>query len=130
MNPLTATSLYAAIFGLLFIVITLRVGLYRRDTNILFGDGDDKQLLLRIRAQANFTETVPIALILIALMELAGANAIWLYSLGSLLVIGRTAHYLQLSGLIRPILFRAWGMLGTFLVYVTASVWLLLNVAV
>ena len=41
---------------------------------IYIGDGDDPQMLLRIRSQANFIETVPIALILFFAMESMGVQ--------------------------------------------------------
>ena len=117
---------YASLLGLLFIPFTLRVGFYRIQNKILIGDGDDPEMLRRIRGQANFIETVPLALILLVLMALCGAGDIWLHALGSLLVFGRVAHYVGLTeigpGVLRPI-----GMISTMLVYLVPSGWLLLH---
>lgn len=129
-SALTVTSLYAALLGLMFIPFTMRVGLYRGKTGIHIGDGDDPALLKRIRGQANFIETVPLALILLILMELGGASSTWMHSLGAALTLGRLAHYLQLTDLVSPILFRIGGMLATLLVYIISSCWLLINVTV
>ncbi|MBT8148343.1 MAG: glutathione S-transferase [Pseudomonadales bacterium] len=126
-NSLTITALYAALLGLLFIPFTARVGIYRARNQINLGDGGDPELLKRIRGQANFVETVPLALLLIALMELAGASTTWLHVLGILLVTGRIAHYLQITGFVQPLLFRGGGMGATIFVYLAGSVWLLLN---
>jgi uncharacterized membrane protein YecN with MAPEG domain len=80
---LSVTPLYAAILGLIFLPITARVGLYRVKSNILIGDGGDAECLRITRGQQNFTETVPIALILLVLMELCGASNTWLHTLGA-----------------------------------------------
>lgn len=126
---LAISSLYVALLGLLFIPFTMRVGLYRIANKILIGDGDDAKLLKLIRAQANFVETVPIAIVLLVLMELGGASSTWLHALGATLVIARIAHYLCMSGLVRMLPLRTGGMIGTFAVYLLAAGWLLLNVA-
>lgn len=121
------TAIYAAVLGLLFLPMTLRVGLYRNKSGISLGDGGDEELTKRIRAHANFTETVPIALLLIALVEMSGAGSTWIHVLGLLLVLGRISHYLQLSGLISPLIFRVLGMVATLSVYPISSIWLLLH---
>ena len=119
------TSLYAALLGLLFIPFTLRVARYRYQHRISLGDGDDRKLMKLIRAQGNFVETVPLALILMLLMEMSGASSVWLHSLGIALVLGRLSHYLQVSGMLKPLLFRMLGMVATIAVYLAASLWLL-----
>ncbi|MBL4827781.1 MAG: MAPEG family protein, partial [Spongiibacteraceae bacterium] len=48
------TSLYAALFGLILLPITMRVGLRRIATKVWFLDGGDDELLRRIRSHANF----------------------------------------------------------------------------
>lgn len=55
-------------------------------------DGGDTPLLTRIRAHGNFTETVPMALILMALLESRGLQPTWLWALGICLVLGRVLH--------------------------------------
>ena len=56
--------LTAAVFAVLHVIFTLRVGGYRFSNNISLGDGGDKELLNRIRGHGNFIEQVPIALVL------------------------------------------------------------------
>lgn len=121
---LPITSLYAAIFGIILIAITFRVGIVRARTGLSFGDGGDEMLLRRIRSQANFLEHVPITLILMSLTEMNGASAVYLHSLGGLLLIARITHYLTLN--ISPMAFpRALGMVGTFAANLMGSGWLL-----
>lgn len=125
---LTITPLYIGILAFLFIPFTLYVGMYRAKSGIYLGHDNDETMLRRMRAQANFVETVPLALILLVTMEFSGAGTTLLHSLCSVLVIGRIAHYLQLSGILQPMLLRAGGMLLTIAVYLVGSIWLLLKV--
>lgn len=124
---LTITPLYVAIFALLFLPFTFYVGMYRAKSGIFLGHDNDEEMLRRMRAQANFVETVPLALILLIAMEVSGASSTLLHSLGSVLVVGRVAHYLQLSGILKPIILRAGGMLLTIAVYLVGSIWLLIK---
>lgn len=121
------TSLYAALLGIMLIPFTLRVGLYRVKNGINLGDGQDEEMIRRIRAHANFTEFVPIALILLGLVEVAGASSILVHALGAALTLGRLSHWLQLSGLVKPLAFRAGGMLATLLTILISSVWLIVH---
>ncbi|MFK7978117.1 MAG: MAPEG family protein [Halioglobus sp.] len=121
---LSVTPLYAALLGLLFIPFTMRVGFYRLSSKIFVGDGGDDEMVRRMRSQANFIETVPLALILIVVMELMGAGSYWLHGLGALLVVARLLHYLGMSG-IGPELGRPIGMFGTFSVYLISCGWVL-----
>lgn len=124
MISVSITALFAALLALIQIVFTLRVGLYRRANSISLGDGGDKEMLSRIRAHANFIETVPMALLLLLLNELSGLSSVWLYSLGSLLVAARLTHYASIA-FGTALIFRVLGMMGTLVVIVTSAVLLL-----
>ena len=121
---LAITPVYVAVLGLFFVPITLRVGLYRVNNKIDIGDGGDKHLLRIMRAQANFIETVPLAVIMLVLMEVAGAPPVWLHSVGGLLVGGRLVHYIGLSGM-GPFIGRPIGIFATLISYLVAAGWLL-----
>jgi uncharacterized membrane protein YecN with MAPEG domain len=121
----TISTIYAAILGLLFVPFTVYVGSYRAKHKILLLDGGDKELARRIRAQGNFIETVPLAVILIVLMELNGASATWLHTLGVVLVVARVMHYLTIATNPANTVPRALGMVGTLGVYLAAAGWLL-----
>jgi uncharacterized protein len=123
---LSITPFYIAILGILFFPFTLRVGLYRVKNNISIGDGQDEELIKRNRGQGNFIETVPLAVILILLMELLGASSTWLHALGVLLVGGRLLHYLGITGL-GPFLCRPIGMFATMTIYLVAPSWILIS---
>lgn len=86
------TPLYAAIIGILFLVLTVRVIRYRRSNQIGLGDGGDKGLLKRSRAHANCAEFAPLGLLLMFLVEETGSQAWVVHAIGILLVVGRIAH--------------------------------------
>lgn len=120
------STMYAAILGLLFVPFTMYVGLYRAKHKITLLDGGDQVLARRIRAQGNFVETVPLAVILLVLMELNGAGSALLHSLGAVLVVARVMHYVTIATNPSNTPPRALGMIGTLSVYIVASGWLLL----
>ena len=124
---LSVTPIYVGILGLLFVPMTVRAGLYRVKSNILIGTGEDPEMVRRMRGQANFVETVPMALFLLITMELLGATNIWLHSLGSLLVVGRVARYLGLTEL-GPVFLRPVGMVATLLTILIGAIWVLVSV--
>jgi len=123
-NSLSVTPIYLGLLGLMMVPITLRVGLYRLKNKVDLGDGGDKHLLRMIRSQANFVETVPLAAVLLVVMELMGAGDTWLHALGAGLLAGRILHYLGLSRM-GPFVGRPAGMVLTFLVYLVSSGWIL-----
>lgn len=121
---LSITPIYIALLGLFFVPITLRVGIYRVNNKISLGDGGDKELLKRMRAQANFIETVPLVVIMLVLMELAGAPSAWLHGVGGTLLAGRLLHYIGLTG-IGSFVCRPIGIFATLGTYLAAAGWLL-----
>lgn len=108
------TPLYAAILALMFILLSLRVILLRREVRVALGDGGNSQLLRRQRVQGNFAEYVPFALVLMALAELQGAAAWTLHLIGVALLVGRIAHAAGVSRTPEPYRLRVAGMGLTF----------------
>jgi uncharacterized membrane protein YecN with MAPEG domain len=91
------TALYAGLLGILMLILALRVVAVRRATSIGLGDGGDALLFSRIRIHGNAAEYVPLALILMLILELNGGSARWLHVLGVALLVGRLAHAQGLS---------------------------------
>ena len=92
------TLLFASILALFKVVLLVRVSLARRSRNIGIGSGGDPLLQRRVRVHANFVEQVPMALLLMALAEMAGLTPAWLWGLGIALLLGRVLHAIGLSG--------------------------------
>jgi uncharacterized protein len=86
------TLIIAAAMGLLNLWLGLRVSQVRKARKVMVGDGAQPELLARGRAHANFNEYVPIALILMLLVELRVGASPWLWAVGAALVIGRVLH--------------------------------------
>jgi uncharacterized membrane protein YecN with MAPEG domain len=86
------SSIYAGISALLIVWLSLNVIKLRRAKKVILGDGGETELQYAIRAQGNATEYIPIALILLILLELSGIN-IWLVHLGGIaIIVGRWFH--------------------------------------
>lgn len=111
---MTITPIYAGLLGLVFIVLSMRVIKVRRVAQIGLGDGGNQLLLSRQRAQGNFAEYVPIALILMALAELQDAQAWIVHAIGLTLIAGRIMHAYGLSQEPKSYRFRIYGMSCTF----------------
>jgi uncharacterized protein len=91
------TGLYAAILALLVLGLAIRVMLIRRRTRIGLGDGGDRSVACAIRAHGNATEYVPLALILLLVLELNQTVPLLLHAFGIALVIARLVHAFGLS---------------------------------
>ena len=116
------TALYAALLTPVLIMLTSRVIGYRRAGRVEIGDGGDRQLLRRMRVHANFVETVPMALILLALAESVKAPHLVLHVAGATLLAGRLLHAYGLSQEPHNMTFRVGGMVLTFASLAVAAV--------
>jgi uncharacterized protein len=111
----TLTLLFAGLCALLQTALTALVIARRAQSGVNLLDGGDAPLMHRIRAHGNFIETAPMALLLMALLEMNGLAAPWLWGFGALLVAGRLLHaYGLLKGGTSPA--RAVGMVMTLFV--------------
>lgn len=107
---LAATSLYAGLLGLWVLFLTARVILYRRSAKISLGDGASPEMSLRVRCHGNAVETVPLALILLALTEVSGAPGWVVHGLGLMLLTGRLLHGAYFFGGAKVLALRVTGM--------------------
>lgn len=90
--PLAITALYALVLALIGSYLAFRAGGRRGATGISIWYGDDTQLALEMRRHANFVEFVPLALILMAIVELNGIAPWVLHTAGGILVVSRVLH--------------------------------------
>jgi uncharacterized protein len=88
--PVTLTT--AALCAGLQVALTALVIARRLQSGISLLDGGDTTLRRRMRAHGNLTETAPLALLMLALLELAAAPRALLVGLAGLLVLGRLLH--------------------------------------
>jgi len=116
------TAIYAALLGLMMIGLSGYVSAKRAKTGVSIGDGGDPALLERIRRHGNFTEAVPIALLLMALAEMLGAGNGWIHAAGIILVGARLVHPIGIMAAEVNSMFRFAGSMGTFVAMLIAIV--------
>jgi uncharacterized membrane protein YecN with MAPEG domain len=126
MPPVT-TLIIAVALAVVNLWLSIRTGQARSAAKVSIGDGDHPLLIARMRAHANFTEYVPMALILMALIESNHGNGQLLWLFGMALVVGRILHPF---GMERPSPnpFRITGILLTYLVTAALIVWAIILV--
>ncbi|RUO19335.1 glutathione S-transferase [Aliidiomarina iranensis] len=122
---LPVTSLFAALLTLLYLVLAIRIIRLRWRDRVGIGNGEAMDLQASIRIHGNFNEYVPLALILLALMEFNGASAMWLYGLGGLLFFARVNHAIGLTKSIGTSVYRSIGVLGTFVMLLLSAAYLI-----
>ena len=124
------TLLFASLHALLLLALIAPISRHRHRHKIGLGSGGDPVLERKIRAHANFIEFVPIALVLLALLELAGLQPGWLWMFGGTLLLARVMHALGLSRHAGYSFGRFWGTVLTMLVLLgmaVAGLWLSLR---
>ena len=125
-----ATTLWAALLAPVCLWLSLRVIGERRRAGVAIGAGDDPVLERAIRAQGNFTEYVPFALVLLALAEAGGTPGWVIHPLGAALLAGRIAHGWGIVRQPEDHRFRVGGMMATFAVIAAAALAALVAVSV
>jgi hypothetical protein len=118
---------YAALLAFLFVYLSVRVMRARQEAGVAIGTGGNPMLERRIRVQANFAEYVPLALILLLLMELRGHAAWYLHLLCLALLAGRAAHAWGVSQQPDDMRARGAGVVLTIAVLVAAGLTLLIG---
>ena len=120
-----ATAVYAAVLGLLGAILTVNVIVNRARHNVTQGDGGVPALAQAIRAHCNFAEQVPLALILVGLVEAFGYRSMIIHGLGVVLLIGRLLSAWGLATTLTLSFGRQAGATLTILVVAVASVLIL-----
>lgn len=123
----TISLLFASLHVLLMLALMVPISLHRRRQSIGLGDGGDPVLLRKIRVHANFVEHVPLALLVLALLELGGLPQSLLWLLGVALLLGRLLHAAGLSRRSGYSFGRFWGTAitwGVLLAMALAGAWL------
>lgn len=98
MLVLPVTLTIAAGAALVNIWLMFRCGKARSVAGVSIGDGGNEFLIRRMRAHANFIESAPFVLILIAALEATGGTNNWLWGIGIAYIVGRLAHGLGMDG--------------------------------
>jgi uncharacterized membrane protein YecN with MAPEG domain len=117
-------AFYVAINALIMLVLGVLVTRARVKTQTPIGDGNIPEMAGPLRAHANNTEYVPMALLLMWVLCLpAIGGPIWLiHGIGATLTIGRILHAIALSRSIGPTPLRLIGMALTWIAYIAGIV--------
>lgn len=121
------TGFYAACLTWLLIGLSVHTIRQRRLKWVALGDGGERALVRAIRAHANFAEYVPMALVLMLIVEMLGLASAWLHLLGISLLFGRLVHAYGITRERENLRFRIIGMSLTFGVLVLGSVLVLMR---
>lgn len=121
------TPFFAALFALIYILLSLNVARIRVTNKISIGDGENKELARAARAHANFSEYVPFALILFYFIEIMSFSGQMVFILASVLLVSRILHVIGMLSPSRWLVLRSLGALTTFIVILVACVLLLMN---
>ncbi len=120
-----ATPLYAALLALLFVALSIRTVGMRGKLRVSLGDGNQPTMTRAMRTQANFAEYVPLALLLMYMMERHTDSHAWAHVLGIVLVVARVCHAWGFGRDPEIFQLRAAGAGLTFLVILAAALRLL-----
>lgn len=115
------TIFYTGILTFCYLYLSALVIMQRRRSRVGLGDGGDKHLLQLIRAHGNFSEYVPLALLLILVNELNTEFNLLQHLAGSALLLGRILHAYGLHHHMGISWQRVWGEALTFAVLVTMA---------
>lgn len=115
------TMLYAGLLTLLYFVLSVRIIRLRWRDKVGLGTGESADLKAAVRIHGNFSEYVPLCLLLLFFIEASGGPLWLVHALGAALFIARISHAIGLTksaGTSPP---RAIGVLLTFVVLLTQA---------
>lgn len=128
MISLVFTPIYAGLLAILVIVLACRVVMFRRGEAISLGDEKGSIDMKRaVRAHANALENIPLALVLLVLLEINHLTPWLLNSLGLVFLVARALHAWGLSRKTGPSFGRFY---GTVLTWLSILIMAILNIVV
>ncbi|NWG92151.1 MAG: MAPEG family protein [Parvularculaceae bacterium] len=115
MTSLQAAALWIGLNAIFLIFISWRVGQGRIKHKINLGDAGNDDMQRRIRAQGNYIEYAPAALLGLFVLAQLGLAANAIHALGGFFLIARVSHFMGLGMGVWP-MGRFIGTLSTMLV--------------
>lgn len=123
------TAVFAAVLGLLLVVLSGMVSRFRLKYRKSLGTTDDRDFEAVVRAQGNLVEYAPLGLIMLAVAELNGVHSGLVYWTGMVFVVGRVLHaFGMINGRGGPHIARMIGILMTWAGILALALLLLWNV--
>ena len=128
---MAVTPLYASLLAFLYIALIFAVIRNRYRLKVSLGDGGHTDLNRVIRGHGNFSEYVPMALLLMAIAEIANADKTLIHTIGAMLLGGRVLHAYALAMTADNMPARRWGMILTiFAIAIGAGAYLTIGLGV
>ncbi|WON78364.1 MAPEG family protein [Serratia sp. UGAL515B_01] len=107
------SALYVVLGALLLIKLSFDVVRLRMQYRVASGDGGFYELQTAIRVHGNAVEYIPMAAVLLVIMEMNGAEVWMVHLCGIMLMAGRLVHYYGLRN--HEIHWRRSGMAATYI---------------
>jgi uncharacterized membrane protein YecN with MAPEG domain len=112
------SAIYIGLNALIMLFLAFLVTFQRLRNKVDIGDGGNEALIKAIRAHGNNVEYVPIALLMLAVIEIMGAPAYVLHLTGGMLTFGRISHAYGLHGTTGSSAGRMLGTLTTWIIII------------
>lgn len=114
------TGFYAGILGLIMIALAFGVIRLRTKHKVALGDGGHPDLEKAVRAHGNFVENVPLAIIIMYILEASQIPEMALYAYGTILILARVLHAHSIYHSILKL--RVFSMMASILLLAAGSV--------
>ena len=116
------TTLFTFLYLLMYLVLSIYAANTRRKQKVAVGVGNET-LQRASRAHGNFIEFTVIFLFSFLILEINNTNYMYLYFIGTFFLVGRISH--AYSMVWKNGLFRMFGMVATFVSYISNLIYLL-----
>ena len=117
------TALYAGLNGLVALWLAINVTRNRAKHDVDIGDGGNAEMHRVVRVHGNNSEYTPLALVLLAIIEIVGAPSLAIHVLGIGLLVARVWHAQGLYSSPGRSMGRLVGQTVTWLVIFLASLY-------
>lgn len=119
------TSFYAGLIGLFYFALSMNVIRNRFRYKQSLGAGGEAKMEKAIRIHGNFSEYVPLIIVMMGFLEVGKSPENWLHGFGISLIIGRLLHAYGLGFVQGTSKSRTFGMILTFSALIGCSIQLL-----
>ncbi|MDH5425538.1 MAG: MAPEG family protein [Gammaproteobacteria bacterium] len=116
------SSVFSLCFTLLIIVLAMQVVRCRKRHKVGYGDNENIELQCAMSAHSNAVENIPLALLLLILLELNGVDQIILIILGTAFLLARIIHARGLLKSVSVSFGRTYGTLFSWLILIIMAV--------
>ena len=121
------TGLYVGVLAIMMALLVVNIVRKRFKNRVGLGDGGVDELQQAIRIHGNFTEMVPMILIIMVLFEVLKFSPFLIHVFGVVLILSRVLHFMGVSKTPYSSKGRAGGTMLALLLLVIGGLLLILN---